>query len=339
MAADFLSKILPQLIECLVRREPVLIAGYSETEILGMLPRLTEHKLESIALLSLEGMSTLKSFYLSTYMTQLTVIRARLARSMRETGCIFLQGFPRCLDFSDFYTPGMRSDVDVYVPEPSLDLFRTAAFSAGFDYYAFDENGIFVVNQQQSDSLMAKNWANKDVALTYLHEVDLPQNFPIEIHDCYLPYLLRQQKVWLMVSIEVHHCYTDTSDLTILEGGREFWDKMGADRCGIEATVYFNLIRLYKGVLAGEKRMRLVLDTACLLLDHRQRLDDMLLKELIASSAMMTQISSVCLALGFIHPVFARLLNASSNYADSGTVTHWLEVFYKSLSGGAVDEE
>lgn len=337
MSVDTLSKILPGLIDRLVKREPVSISGYSETEILQILPRLIEHKLESIALLSLEGTSSLRSFYISTYMTQLTVIRARLSDSMRAAGCIFLQGFPRCLDFSDFYTPGMRSDVDVFVPEPSLGVFRDAAFAAGFDYYGFDEKSIFVVNQEQSDSLLAGNWANKDVTLTYLQEVDLPLNMPIEIADCYLPYIIRNGKTWLMVSIEVHHFYTDASDINILESGREFWDQMGADRCGIEATLYFNLIRLYKGVLAGEKRMRLLLDTACLLLDHRQQLDDSLLKKLIASSTMVRQISSVCSALGRIHPLFTRLC-PSSNCTDSSIVNSWLEVFYKSLHIGVEDE-
>lgn len=339
MPPDVLSKILPGLIDCLVRREAVSISGYSQTEILQMLPKLNEHKLESIALLSLDGMSSLKDFYLSTYLTQFSVIQQRLRDVMNTMGCIFLQGFPRCLDFSDFYTPGMRSDIDIFVPAESIDAFKIAAFDAGFDYYGFDEADIFIVNQQQSEGLVAGNWSNKDVALTYLKAVDLPSDLPIEIADCYLPYIIRNGKTLLMVSVEVHHFYTDSSDVKILENRKECWEEMNAARCSIEATLYFNLVRLYKGVLAGEKRMRLLLDTACLLLRHRQPLDETILEEMIVSSNIKTEIISLCSALELIHPLFERIPNSHCCDSDIGITRNWLKAFNHSLTISSADEK
>lgn len=331
LANDVLLQILPTLIDCIVLRRQVIIGGFEEAEILRMLPRLGEHKLESVALLSLGDMSVLKSFYVTTYLSQFTTIQSRLSDAMKVTKCIFLQGFPRCLDFSDYYTPGMRSDIDVFVPETSLFDFKNAAFAAGFDYYGFDEENIFLVTQDQSESLTAGNWANKDVTLTYLQEVSLPSDLPIQIVDCYLPYVVRNDKVFLMVSLEVHHFYTHPSDVFILENTREFWGLMNADRCGLEGTLYFNLIRLYKGVFAGEKRMRLVLDTACLLSDHKQSPNMSLFAYLLDVSPVKKQVVSVCMALATIHPLFAKLSALQPEEADFSIVREWLAKFGESL--------
>nr|AFM38984.1 hypothetical protein [Pseudomonas syringae] len=328
---ESLLSILPGLIDSIARNQPVIIRDLDDEQLISMLPALTRHKLESIALLSMAETAGMSTFYLQTYHAQFAAIRAHLAHRLKALDCMFLQGFPRCLDFSSFYTPGMRTDIDIYVPAASHTAVRDFARNAGFDYYGFDSENIFVVDAEQSNALTAHNWADKDVALTLLREVELPADLPIEIVDCYLPYVLRNGKTYLFISLEVHHLYTDHSDIGVLEANREPWQEMGVDRCNAEATLYFNLIRLHRGVLAGEARMRLLLDTACLLASRHRPLDMQRFAQLVVDSPGRVAITSVCSTLATLHPLFEALLPALTDQLDNRVEQSWFQQLQHSL--------
>lgn len=328
---DGLLNLLPGMLESIALNQPVIIDGLDEQRLISLLPTLTRHKLESIALLSMPNTAGMRDFYLNTYHTQFSTVQSQLANTLRNLGCMFLQGFPRCMDYAAFYTPGMRTDIDIYVPAASHAQVCDAARHVGFDYYGFDNENIFVINDEQSDALTAKHWARKDVAMTLLKEVELPADLPIEIEDCYLPYVLRHGKVYLFVSLEVHHLYTDSSDIGVLEASRERWEEMGVDRCNAEGTLYFNLIRLHRGVLAGEARMRLLLDTACLLANQQHPLDMVRFKQLVATSPCRPAIVSVCSALATLHPLFETLLAPTTGHRDISPDRQWLRQLQDSL--------
>jgi|GEM_PF-3648542 len=339
MVTDYnLSTILSELLDAIATNAPVLITSIDDNKIIGLLPKLLEHKLESIALLSMNETSGVRQFYLDTYVKQFSVIQEKLGGGLSDLDCIFLQGFPRCLEYSEFYTPGMRSDIDIFIPASAVDRFKEIAISAGFNYYGFDNEKIFIISYEQSEMLTANNWANKDVTMTYLQEVTIPKDLPIEIVDCYLPYVLRSGKTYLFVSLEVHHFYTDSRDIDILESSREPWPPMGVDRCGIEATLYFNLIRIYNGIHANEKRMRLILDTACLLSDKNKPWNVNLFKKILASSSSKAALMSLCVALRTIHPVFNDLICFDTAHTDSAETRRWLIKFYNSLDLGLNNE-
>jgi hypothetical protein len=326
-----LSAILSELLDAIAVNGPVKIHSIAEKQIVAILPKLLEHKLESIALLSMEETAGIEQFYLETYFKQFSAVRNKLGGVLKELNCIFLQGFPRCLEYSEFYTPGMRSDVDIYVPASAIENFKKAAVSAGFDSYGFDSERIFILNDEQSSKLIADSWASKDVTLTYLQEVSIPEDLPIQIVDCYLPYVLREGKVYLLISLEVHHFYTESADINIMEENRQLWTEMGVDRCGAEASLYFNLVRIYNGVHANEKRMRLILDTACLLTNKNEIIDIDLFRRLLISSESNIQLISLCVALSKIHSIFNSLLCFDADYADPVETYKWLEKFYSSL--------
>lgn len=331
---DRVFQLLPRLIDSIARREPVLIEGLDDSEIIALLPILTRHKLESIALLSMEETSAMATFYNDTYEAQFSAVRDRLAKPLKASAGVFLRGFPRCLDYSDFYTPGMRSDIDLYVPVSTCRAFREAAMQAGFDYYGFDQQRVFVLNERQSDALTARQWASKDLPLTLPVEVALP-DLPVELSDCYLPYVLREGKVYLFISIEIHHLYTHLSDIDVLEANREYWPQMGVDRCNPEATLFFNLIRLYRGVLADEARMRLVLDSACLFTSKHHRFDLGLLQQLIVGAPDTDRVMAVCLALANLHPLFEPLVCFPCTHIHAHLAGEWLSRFQQSLRAGA----
>jgi hypothetical protein len=330
--SESLMNIVPELIDSIAHKQPVILKGMNQQQLVSMLPALTRHKLESIALLSMPKTSAINTFYLQTYHRQFLAVRSRLANTLKTLNCLFLQGFPRCLDFASFYTPGMRTDIDLYVPAASYENARDAIRSAGFNYYGFDNERIFVLDDEQSSALKARHWANKDVALTLLEEVELPADLPILIEDCYLPYVLRNGKAYLFISLEIHHRYTDESDIAVLETCREPWPQMGVDRCDTYGTMYFNLIRLHRGVFAGEPRLRLLLDTACLLRDPHRPLDMDRLARLIEDSPCKTDILSVCTALAAIHPLFAALPSLTSTSQHNQRAHQWLKHLEDSLS-------
>ncbi|WGV20082.1 hypothetical protein QIY50_22720 [Pseudomonas putida] len=333
-----LITFLPGLLDSIALNRPVIIEGMEEKQLVAMLPTLIRHKVESIALLSIPATAGMNDFYLETYRAQFSAVESKLAKTLKMHNCMFLQGFPRCLEHATFFTPGMRTDIDIYVPAAAHRSVCAAAKRVDFDYYGFDSERIFIITDQQANALTARHWANKDVALTLLKEVELPASLPIEIQDCYLPYVLRNGKVYLFVSLEIHHLYTDHSDIAVLEANREPWREMGVDRCNAEATLYFNLIRLHRGVLAGEARMRLILDTACLITNKPHPLDMVRFWQLVDTSPCKAAIIAVCNALATLHTLFEALAQAYPEHRDSSLSQQWLRQLRHSLQVGSDDE-
>ncbi|MNJ32181.1 hypothetical protein D3C77_268390 [compost metagenome] len=309
---NILRTAVSNLLDTIARRKEARIDNLSEKQMLSLLPVLTAHKIESLALLSIFPNSGIREFYLQTHLTQLNTVKWLLSADMMYSGAIFLQGFPRCLELSAMYTPGMRSDIDIYIPPEHLANFQHAALAAGFDYYGFDDTDIFVVNDAQRSALLAESWANKEVTLTHLQEVTIPDALPIEIADCYLPYIRRHNKLYLMTALEVHHFYLEPRDASIIEHYSEMWPVMGAKRSSLEALIYFNLIRLYKGILHNERRIRLLLDIACLLANRQENINTASLQSLLNESTVSSRLGALCHVLQNFHPAFTYLQQFAS---------------------------
>jgi len=225
----------------------------------------------------------------------------------------------------------MRSDIDILIPKKYINDFYLLSKSRGFNKYVFSDDEIFIADSDIESEFTKDYWLDKDFAITMPYEIEPPSVLPIDFGDCYLPWLYRNNKWHLMVSVEVHHHYTLPSDEQIIIDNSEVWPETTFKRCNLSSLIFFNIIRLYKGVLAGEKRLRLLLDTACLIVNIKNRDVFYHLDVLIQSSPLCIELQSICYELSQLHQLFSPL-NYLSRLNNSSLVgKEWNERFYDSL--------
>jgi len=327
-----MNDVILEIFNSIEKGEKLKFKKLSDTQILDSLPFFISHRIEGIAFNTLDSFSEMSRFYDDTYLKQLETVRSLLSVSLCEAKAIFLQGFSRYSTLADLYSQGLRSDIDIYIPHNTVKVFEAKAKKSKFFEYAYDENSLFLADDESIDKTKEQFWANKDYTLTHVGHVELSDSIPITIEDAYLPYLLRNNECLFLTAIEIHHYYSDPNDINILESNREHWPEMGCDRLNITATLYFNLVRLYNGVLGGEKRIRLLIDTACALKNnHIEKIDFDLLNVFISSSKDAYKYYSVCRALSIYHPLFSSLGELSCEKHDEETCYLWLEAFNQSL--------
>ncbi|MFM2666683.1 hypothetical protein AAFX24_17785 [Vibrio mediterranei] len=322
---------LPYFLNDISNKNPVRLSGLNKDDIISFIPHLLSHKLEYLSFLSINETSSMEEFYLFTWRKQFEVLSSHLANDLISCDAIFLQGFPRTTEYSTLLSPGMRSDIDIFIPPEKIEKFYSACKNKGFGKYGFSDEDILLLDDDTINAFTADYWLDKDFALTLPFKLPLPENLPIDFEDCYLPWLYRQKQWNLMVAIEVHHSYAESLDYKIISNNVEAWEGTPFLRCNFESLLYFNLIRLYKGVLSGEKRLRLLLDTACLFTNTSINQSLPGLERLIESSSLNEQIRSLCFVLTKMHKVFYPLSFLCVGYNSSTLGEQWNECFLDSL--------
>lgn len=329
--SNSLSAQLPLFLDAIAHQQPVRLKALSDEETVAFIPCLLPHKLEYLAFLSLTETSSLEDFYITTWQQQFQQIVTRLQSALISCEAVFLQGFPRVMEHHHILSPGMRTDIDIFVPSHHKDAFRVACQQQGFDHYGFDDESLFLVDDDTLNAFSADYWAGKDFSLTLPFKCALPEDLPIDFGDCYLPWLNRQRQWHLLVAVELHHSYTDSADGRLISNGAESWPDTAFKRCNLATLLYFNLVRLYKGVLAGEKRLRLLLDTACLFTDKAlsSALPD--IDRLLEGSPLNAALRELCQTLTEMHPLFMPLSNLCHTHNTSALKEQWRTAFMSSL--------
>ncbi|MFH4398996.1 hypothetical protein WMQ46_03100 [Vibrio diabolicus] len=331
LSENSLIKQLPYFLDGIGNNNPVRLAGLNKDDIISFIPHLLPHKLEYLSFLSINETSSMAEFYLYTWKNQFEVLSSHLAKELIKNNAVFLQGFPRTTEYSSLLSPGMRSDIDIFIPPENIDSFYSACKEKGFGKYGFSDDEILLLDDDTVEAFTVDYWLEKDFALTLPYKLSLPENLPIDFEDCYLPWLHRQKQWHLMVSIEVHHSYSDSLDLKIISNNVETWKGTPFLRSNLESLLYFNLIRLYKGVLSGEKRLRLLLDTACLFTDTSINHSLPKLESLINTSNLNEELRSLCFVLTRMHKIFHPLSSLCHECNHLDLADKWSKCFFDSL--------
>lgn len=299
-------------------------------KLLSVLPHLISQKIESVVLCSLDTSGATEKFYINTYKKQLKILTSTLGNVLREYNCVFLQGFPHYLSYAQYCTPGMRTDIDLYVPISQREHFIKAILEIGYGYLAFNDNSIFPMSPQQISDVEKKGWTRKHPPLSITKPTKLP-TLPFTINNYYLPYIIHNNQAQIMVALEIHISYSEDLEIeeNIIINNSEPWPTTELHRTTPEATCYFNLIRLYHGVFNKEKRIRIIIDTACLLASNSINMAK--LRSIIESGATPNYISIVCTALYHYHKIFLPLKSVCPR-ASSRDAEEWLKLLTETLT-------
>lgn len=334
LTSSTLQQQLIHFLNSIHDRKTVNLEGLCNEDLVELVPYLLRHKLENIAFISHDQTKSMFSFYEETWDLLYHTILNNIKEELSTSGAIFLQGFPRVMDFKMFMSPGMRVDIDIFVPEENLESFRNNLKKKGFNNYGYTDNEIVLVDDNIIQETTLTYWATKDFTLTYPLESILPENLPVDFGDIYLPWIYRDNKWHVLISIELHHKYTDVSDPDVIQKHAEPWPGTPFLRSDIASLIFFNLIRLYKGVLAGELRIRILLDTACLFTDENIESSLEGTKDLIEQSSLNSEIKSLCAALVEMHDVFYPLQCIIPSNINNSVKNEWFNAFYNSLNLG-----
>jgi hypothetical protein len=298
-----------------------------------IIPDLIAHHVEGIVFSSMPGFENMEVFFDKTYKRQKLNVITKLESALLNNNAVFIQGFSRYEMYSKYYTQGIRGDIDIFIPERNIKYFNEEAKSNGFLKYGFDEQRIFLPHDELVAKVESTYWANKEYNLQWVEDSILPKDLPIDINGTYLPYFFRDGKWQMMTSIEVHHYYINELDSSYINSNRIAWDSEYLKRLNITATVFFSLIRLYHGVLRSEKRMRIIIDIACALVNPEECINYNLLAEMIDNypKEEKSNILSVCYGLGKIHGIFLPLEDFTSKYKGMKKSDVWLNMFMKTL--------
>ncbi|RRO10750.1 hypothetical protein [Pectobacterium aquaticum] len=326
--SDTLLKQLPYFFDSINKSQKITLDNISQNDIKLLIPYLLEHKLEYLSFLSINETKSLEHFYEFTLKKQIECLTTLINNELIDCQAIFLQGFPRCLGLSNIAPFGMRTDIDIHIPPENIVRFKRDIKKKGFDEFGFSDTEIFLVDDEIKKNFTVQSWAQKDFTLTLPLQTDLPKDLPIDFGDCYLPWLYRGEKWFLMVSLEIHHSYIDESDYETIFNNTERWPETGFSRSNLPSLIYFNLVRLYQGVFSGEKRLRLLLDTACLFKQSEITSCITDVDNLIKKSPLAFELRSLCLCLSNMHMVFSPLREIS--YLNN-SFNDWLNTFHKSL--------
>ncbi len=329
-----LEPILTEILDAIhsgkkARLSPNIYEHYLEVE--SFISQIVAHRLEGVLFDSIDELKVMNDFYHDTYHQQLTTVIKYLSPEIIASQSIFIQGFSRYHEYEKFYSQGLRSDIDIYIPKSFVKTFYNHAKIKGFMNYTFDDESFFLPDEEHLQKMESSFWAIKDFTIKYIEKTNLPSNLVIDIDKIYFPYIYRNDSWCFVTSLEVHHEYTHTQDTELIERSRSAWHGHNFFRTDITTTLYYLLLRLWYGVLNEEKRMRLVVDIACAIKNRSsEEINMVLLKEFFTESQSedASRISTVVTFLISYHPLFSFLkeLNLNINVDAS-----WVEKFKKTM--------